>query len=102
MITSSIKNPEGGNIPARAAGTHNPVCNVLPINGLGTAFHYPESVGKYKIIFQVPLILYLDQSGENIRHYVICHNPLILSVGLMGVVMVPITDINCPAGIDED
>ena len=36
LITSSIKNPEGGNIPARATGAHNPVCNVLPVNGLGT------------------------------------------------------------------
>ena len=38
LITSSIKNPEGGNIPARAAGAHNPVCNVLPANGLDTAW----------------------------------------------------------------
>ena len=38
MITSSIKNPEGGNIPAVAGGAHNPVCNVLPVNGLGTAW----------------------------------------------------------------
>ena len=38
MITSSIKYPEGGNIPARAAGAHSPVCNVLPVNGLGTAW----------------------------------------------------------------
>ena len=38
LITSSIKNPEGGNIPARAAGAHNPMCNVLPVNGLGTAW----------------------------------------------------------------
>ena len=38
LITSSIKNPEGGNIPARATGTHNPVCNVLPVRGLGTAW----------------------------------------------------------------
>ena len=38
LITSSIKNPEGGNIAARAAGAHNPVCNVLPVNGLGTAW----------------------------------------------------------------
>ena len=37
LITSSIKNPEGGNIPAVAAGVHNLVCNVLPVNGLGTA-----------------------------------------------------------------
>ena len=38
LITSSIKNPEGGDIPARAAGAHNPVYNVLPVNGLGTAW----------------------------------------------------------------
>ena len=38
LITSSIKNPEGGNIPARAAGARNPVCNVLPVNGLGTTW----------------------------------------------------------------
>ena len=38
MITSSIKNPEGGNIPARATDAYNPVCNVLPVNGLGTAW----------------------------------------------------------------
>ena len=38
LITSSIKSPEGGNIPARAAGAHNPMCNVLPVNGLGTAW----------------------------------------------------------------
>ena len=38
LITSSIKNPEGGNIPTRATGAHNPVCNVLPVNGLGTAW----------------------------------------------------------------
>ena len=38
LITSSIKNPEGGNIPARAAGAHNPVCNMLPINGLATTW----------------------------------------------------------------
>ena len=36
LITSSIKNPEGDNIPAVAGGAHNPVCNVLPVNGLGT------------------------------------------------------------------
>ena len=34
LITSSIKNPEGGNIPARATDAHNLVCNVLPVNGL--------------------------------------------------------------------
>ena len=38
LIISSIKNPEGGNIPARAADAHNPMCNVLPVNGLGTAW----------------------------------------------------------------
>ena len=38
LITSSIKNPEGGNIPARATDAHNPVCNVLSVNGLGTAW----------------------------------------------------------------
>ena len=38
LIISSIKNPVGGNILARAAGAHNPVCNVLPVNGLGTAW----------------------------------------------------------------
>ena len=48
------------------------------------SFHCPGSVGKYKIIFQVPQILYVDQSGENIRHYVRYRNPLILSVGAHG------------------
>ena len=38
LITSSIKNLEGGNIPARATGAQNPVCNVLPVNGLGTTW----------------------------------------------------------------
>ena len=38
LITSSIKNPEGGNIPARATGAHNPMCNMLPVNELGTAW----------------------------------------------------------------
>ena len=38
LITSSIKSPDGGNIPARATGAHNPMCNVLPVNGLGTAW----------------------------------------------------------------
>ena len=38
LITSSIKNPEGGNIPAVASGAHNPVCNMLPVNGLGTTW----------------------------------------------------------------
>ena len=37
LITSSIKDPTGANIPAVAADAHNPVCNVLPLNGLGTA-----------------------------------------------------------------
>ena len=65
------------------------------------SFHYPENVGKYRTVFQSLLILWLCQSGENIRHYVRCRNPLILW-RLMGVVMVPITDINCSAGIDEE
>ena len=38
LINSSIKNPEGNNISARATGAHNPVSNVLPVNGLGTAW----------------------------------------------------------------
>ena len=38
LITSSIKNPEGGNIPAVVADAHNPVCNMLPVNGLGTTW----------------------------------------------------------------
>ena len=38
LVTSSIKNPQGGNIPARAADPHNPVCNMLPVNGLGTTW----------------------------------------------------------------
>ena len=38
MITSSIKDLTGANIPAVAADAHNPVCNVLPVNGLGTAW----------------------------------------------------------------
>ena len=38
LITSSIKNPEGGNIPARTTGAHNPVCNVLHVNGFGTTW----------------------------------------------------------------
>ena len=36
LITSSIKDHAGANIPAVAAGAHNPVCNMLPVNGLGT------------------------------------------------------------------
>ena len=38
LITSSIRDPTGTNIPAVASGTHNPVCNVLPVNGLDTAW----------------------------------------------------------------
>ena len=38
LITSAIKNPKGGNIPAVVADAHNPVCNVLPVNGLGTTW----------------------------------------------------------------
>ena len=38
LITSSIKNPEGGNIPAVVTDAHNPVCNMLPVNGLGTTW----------------------------------------------------------------
>ena len=38
LITSSIKDPVGANIPAVTIGAHNPVCNVLPVNGLGTAW----------------------------------------------------------------
>ena len=68
----------------------------------GVSFHCPESVGKYRIIFRNLAILSLYQSGENIRHCAIYRNPLILSVGAHGGVMVPITDINYSAGIDED
>ena len=50
----------------------------------GVSFRCPESVGKYRIIFRNLLILLLCQSGENIRHCAICHNPLILSVGAYG------------------
>ena len=38
LITSSIKDPTVANIPAVATGAHNPVCNVLPVNGLGTTW----------------------------------------------------------------
>ena len=38
MIASSIKDPAGANIPAEATDVHNPMCNVLPVNGLGTAW----------------------------------------------------------------
>ena len=51
---------------------------------IGVSFHCPESVGKYRIIFQNLLILSLYQSGENIRHCAICCNPLFLSVGVHG------------------
>ena len=37
LITSSIKDRTGANIPAVVAA-HNPVCNVLPVNGLGTTW----------------------------------------------------------------
>ena len=50
----------------------------------GLSFHWPESVGKYRIIFRNLSILSLCQSGENIRHCAICRNPLILSVGAHG------------------
>ena len=38
LITSSIKDPTGANIPAEAADAHNPMCNMLPVNGSGTAW----------------------------------------------------------------
>ena len=38
LITSSIKDPTGANIPTVATGAHNLVCNMLPVNGLGTAW----------------------------------------------------------------
>ena len=38
LITSSIKNPEGGNIPAVVPDAHNPVCNMLPVNGVDTTW----------------------------------------------------------------
>ena len=38
LITSSIKYPEGGNIPAVVTDAHNPVCNMLPVNGLGNTW----------------------------------------------------------------
>ena len=38
LITSSIKDPTGANIPAEATDTHNPMCNMLPVNGLGAAW----------------------------------------------------------------
>ena len=50
----------------------------------GVSFHCSESVGKYRIIFRNLPIFLLYQSGENIRHCAICHNPLILSLGAHG------------------
>ena len=44
LITSSIKDPEGANIPAVAADAHNPVCNMLPVNGLGTTWFKKNDV----------------------------------------------------------
>ena len=38
LITSSIKDPTDANIPAEATDVHNPVCNMLPVNGLGTTW----------------------------------------------------------------
>ena len=38
LITSSIKDLTGANIPAVVTDAHNPVCNMLPVNGLGTAW----------------------------------------------------------------
>ena len=38
LITSSIKDPAGANIPAEATDAHNPMCNMLLVNGLGTAW----------------------------------------------------------------
>ena len=38
LVTSSIKDPTGANIPAVATGAHNSVCNVLLVNRLGTAW----------------------------------------------------------------
>ena len=38
LIISSIKDPTGANIPAEVANAHNPVCNMLPVNGLVTAW----------------------------------------------------------------
>ena len=48
------------------------------------SFHCTENVGKYKTIFRNLPILWLYQSGENIRYCVICHNTLILCVGAHG------------------
>ena len=33
-----MKDPTGTNIPVEATDAHNPVCNVLPVNGLGTTW----------------------------------------------------------------
>ena len=33
LITSSMKDPTGANIPAEVDDTHNPVCNMLPAMG---------------------------------------------------------------------
>ena len=38
LITSSIKDPTGANVPAVVTDTHSPVCNELPVNGLGTVW----------------------------------------------------------------
>ena len=38
LITSSMKYPTGANIPVVVSDAHNPVCNVLPVNGLGTTW----------------------------------------------------------------
>ena len=38
MITSSIKDPAGANIAAEATDAHNLLCNMLPVNGLGTTW----------------------------------------------------------------
>ena len=38
LITSSIKDPTDANIPAVVTDAHNPVCNMLPVNGLGTTW----------------------------------------------------------------
>ena len=38
LITSSMKDLTGANFPAEATDAHNPLCNMLPVNGLGTAW----------------------------------------------------------------
>ena len=38
LIILSIKDPTGANISAEVTDAHNPVCNVLSVNGLGTAW----------------------------------------------------------------